>query len=831
MTPDKNTPGTVMQSLGKWLVAGLVLLLLNACGGGDDSKLGINQVVARKTMVVGTAAEMAQKREATKSAKNRLPASVTHKKHINGVAVADDAPHPYIMSSGHILVNTSQLGLVQVAIHENLQGKVSDIAPASFHTSDPTVVSAVRADPAHPNAVLLTMTGKKGNSFITSFEPNGNAVSKFMVLAAQPKEDVLVISDPDIHPMLCKIFEYNGGLQACHVETATDFDQGNSGVNFTIDDYLSPTRSQNAILFEDDVSSKIQALDVASKRAIYFEKIDTLFIVQSGKANQTRVPSYSGDFNHPVFRKSDRNALFIERVATQKEFNDYIDYGGLLTSSPLRDINQTDVLEHDIAPGNPAKGVLSAIVLHDGTRHSVTEKTLLAAVNGDRSKIRQHIYTMRQRGQLADESRLTCTITGNATHIIPSITFSSFHSSASTRLSGQSTWNGGHPNISLDLNPFANLGGQVEVTSGVSVSVGCAIELINIPLSEWGVPILGKIKLGVPVSVATEFGVEGSGKVVMVTPKFHVSAPNNATAPGKVGVSYTPSGGFKTDFDMETSIAKNHLGLAQGTNVGSSISGQTKVGMEMGAGIEMGLELSAKVNAWLFKVEVEADVANVLLGLKTKGEYTIDYAKGTSRKVSSEGEAGVGVFFEVAPTISVKTSFFSLSYNLFDLDVKPIWIYKFPYSEEPEEPLEPAEKRFDMFFGGCFLSSGSVCNEIPSSAYSPLKVSGISSSELTSFPRPYISEAPNSGYRYYYTYIDKPTGQIRKLQLPVTIEPDGTATVQKTGITDIVQEYIVSDSHQVEYQLNNILYIGTGCRFWHGSTTVTSIPTYECAAY
>lgn len=816
-----------MQQRGSGLAVGsmalllmLLLLLLNGCGGTA-------QVPAQKIVVVGTAAEMTQKRDATRSRKNRQHTGVLHSKHINGVAVADDAPHPYILSSGHILVDINQLGSVQVAMHENLQGKVSDVVPASFHNSDPTVVSAVRPDPAHPNAVLLTMTGKKGNSFITSFDPSGNAISKFMVLAAQPKEDVLVISDPDIHPTLCTIGQVSGGEVVCFFETSTDFDQGNSGVNFSVDAYLSQAPN-TVILFEDSVASKIAALDVASKRAIYFEGIDTLFIVRRGNNNQARLRTFSGGFNKPVLRKTERNALYIERVATQKEFNDYIDYGGLLTSSPLRNAEQTDVAAHDITPDRPAKGELTAVVLQDGSRHTVTEANLLGVVNGDRSKIRQHVYTLRQPGQLASESPLTCTITGDATHGVPSISFTSFHSNASARLSGQTAWNGGKPNIALDLNPYANLGGQVEVKSGAGAHVGCKIELLHVPISEWGVPILGKIKLGVPISVATEFGVEGSGKAVLVTPKFHISARNTPNAPGKVGVSYTPSGGFKTDFDMETSIAKNRLGLAQGTDVGKS-SAQAKIGMELGTGIQMALELTAKVNAWLFKVEVDAEAANVLLGIKTKGEYTIDYAKGTSKKVSSESEAGIGVFFEVAPTISVKTSFFSLSYNLFDLDVKPLWIYKFPFSEEPEEALEPAEKSFSMAFGGCFLNSS--CNEIPASAFSPIRVTGTYSSELIAFQRPNISEKPNSGFRYYYTYTDKPTGQIRKSQLPVTIEPDGSLKIQKTGITDIVQEYIVSDSIQINYQLNNFSFFGTGCRFWHGSTAVTSIPANECSIY
>ncbi len=107
MSNDTNTARAAMRHLGAWLATGLVLLLLNACGGGSDSIE--NQIVVRKTMVVGSAEEIAQKRNATKSVKkNKLNASVLHTKHVKGVPVSDDAPHPYILSSGHIsCMNTS----------------------------------------------------------------------------------------------------------------------------------------------------------------------------------------------------------------------------------------------------------------------------------------------------------------------------------------------------------------------------------------------------------------------------------------------------------------------------------------------------------------------------------------------------------------------------------------------------------------------------------------------------------------------------------------------------------------------------------------------------
>ncbi len=598
----------------------------------------------------------------------------------------------------------------------------------------------------------------------------------------------------------------------------------------------------NAIFFEDNVADKIQELDVASKRAIYFETIDALFIIQPGRGNQIRSFIYSGD--NPVLQ--DRGtALYIERVATQKEFSDYIDYGGVLTSSPLRNPAQTDVADYEIKPGKPAVGELTDIVLHDGTRHSGTEATLLAAVNGDRSKIKQHIYTMRQAGQLGiGLDDLRCAITGDTTRVTPSIKFTSFQTRTSAQLEGDFSWNGGAPNILLDLSPFVKIGGQMEVTTGGRAGIECRIQLLDVPLSEWGVPILGQIKLSVPVFIAAGFEVTASGKVILSTPKFLVSDQTNFDSPGKVGVSYTPSGGFKSDFGMKTSTAKNRLGIVQGTNAASSDSsnltaqGQVTVGMGMSAGAEMTLRLAAQVKLWLAKLEINAEAGNVFLGFKVKGQYVIDYDKNTSRKTRSDGDAGIGVFFQVSPSINVDTPFFRVSYNLFSLDPLPIWIYKFPFNndDEKEEPLEPAETRFGMDFFECQLNPNTrdTCEPIHSSALPPITINKdtvIYSSETISFDSSAVRTTSTAGFKYFYAYRDKPTDQLLKFQLPVTIDSDGTATVNKTGITDIVYEYIISDPHGIDFISDNMRTTGVACRVWRGrNNNIPDIPANECGA-
>lgn len=825
-----SSVGDSLSIIGRicgWLLTSIVLLV-SACGGGVS--LPPVPGTAAKVVVVGTPDEITAKREATKSGKKRKKDPLLqYTSHVNGVAVAPDAPHPYILNSGQVLVGTKQLGEVQVAMHENANGKVSDVLAATFQSSDLSIVSAVRADPSHPNAALLTTTGKKGNSFITSYDQSGNAISKFMVLLAEPRDDVLVISDPTIHPTLCTIRVDKWGSEFCDLDSGTDFDQGNTGARFDIDNYLQANNQDlHAIVFDDVALSKIDTSTLELKSAIYFEAIDTMVVFSRHGTQKKRVPLEAAG------RESSglQTGYLIERVATQKEFNDYLDFGGVLTSSPLRDTSQTTTVIHDIPAGSPVKGVLSAVVLRDGTRLNVNDPTLLGTVSADMPGVKERVYTMLQAGQLTSDSAFECKVKGEGGDT-PTIAFTAFHSEASARLSGNFLWNGGKPDISLDLNPFVNLGGQIAIESKSSASISCSIDLIKIPMSEYVIPLFGRVQVEVPITAKTEFAVKASGTAVLVSPKFHISAQDSVDKPGKLGVSYTTAGGFKSDFDMKTTLSAHRLGVAQGSNVGKD---GTKVGMELAAGIDAGLALSAKVKTWLFKAEVKADVLDMFLGFKAGGAYTMDYTKQTSKKVASEGEAGIGAFLTVDPTITVKTSFFNVSFNLFSFEGPTFWIYKFPLvdSTEPDEPLAPSEKDMNLDFLTCVFDQpipggliSPYCRPVVFNPVKSLILKAVVSSKAISFLSPQRGRLP--GYKYFYVYKDVPTGQTRKLGLPVTVAADGSLAVQKAGVGNILYEYLISDVYTFANipgeAINNS---GPGCYYW--LTQSSSAPAFLDAA-
>lgn len=768
-----------------------IAILLASCGDrgkGDPPEL--------KRVVIGTSAHIKAKRDSTHGSGRALTKGVSHVSFKDGKPILADAPHPFIMSSGSVMVAAKKNGLVQVAYHEDGKGKLSDAVPSKLLISDTSIVSDVVIDPAHPNAALVTLSGKKGNSYITALDARGDAISKFMILSAEPAKDVLVVSDPDIHPMLCKGLGFSEQSLACYTATGTDFDLGHVGDQFNMDHYLkNGTTDKKFLAFDDASTKKLIALndgnsDNFDKRAIYFEHIDTLVVMNDGssKLADMRVVGSSAEGELPS-----RNALSIKYIATQEEFNKYIDYGDKLSSSPLRDFNQQDVLSHVITPDQPAEAILVGVVLADNTELSVSADSLQRLESSSRYPVTTHIYRLRQKGDVELSSGLECRASVTAGKLLK-FGLKSLKSVATVTLGGNFDWSGGRPHVGVDLNPQVNVGGMLNFGLDGRVAMTCGVELLEIKLAEWGIPVFGNVHVAMPLELKVELGVNGSGDLVLALPAYDLGSPDGTSRPGKVGIQYTPDGGFKTDFAMKSTLAKDRMGVAEGTKLKDKAVGE--IGMDHEAGVAAGLNFRAKVKSWIFNAEVDASVAEILVGASTEGSYKIDTDQQVSKRVSSEGESGIGAFFSVSPTIQIKTTFFSLSFNLFEFKVKPLWFYRLPVSEEKEEIFEPIENEDSFKFVKC-RDYSSPC--IKQSEIIPFNVDYITSSQKFE-----ISESrsmPFDGapyFTYKYVFKDKTTGNLIYKEIPMVQvdEDDYVHRAYKYGVTNVLAEAVISNIKQ-----------------------------------
>lgn len=781
----------VKRVLYRAVCTGLALVLV-ACGNGGK---GIPP--EEKHVVIGTADHIKAKRESTHHLSKKLPFGVTHKRIKDGLQLADDAPHPYTLSSGTVLLTARNNGLARVAFHENGLGTISNAVPASFQVSDSSIVSAATADPQHPNAVFLTLTGKKGNSYITGLDARGDAISKFMVLAAVPDDDVLVVTDPSIHPMLCSSKVEPRFGTVCNYATSTNFDLGESGSGFSLDVFLKDgTSTQNYILFDDASIAKLKDLDANStstfkRKAIYFEKIDTLFVMGVGPSKVERMAVIGRDPTDPAdsdpYRALWLNSLPIHHVATQEEFNTYIDFGGKLTSSPLRDFGVTDILTHEITPDNPAEPVLVGAVFLDGSRVSASNESIRSIAGVSRSSIQSYIYRMRQVGENLDsaEGGLECSVSATAGRL-DKFAITSLKSIAKLTLDGDFNWNEGRPNLGVDLNPQVNSGGQVKFFLDGRAKLDCGIELYNMKASEWGIPLFATVQFSIPVSFVTGIGINGSAEMVLALPGYNLGSPSDTNKPGKVGINYSPTAGFKSDFQMQSTVAKDHLGIAEGTKLRDSTTGEIGMGFEVG--VNASLALRAMVNTWILRAYADATIGNILVGFKADGAYDIDTKKKTS-KMSPKGDAGFGAFLEFSPTISVKTKFFTWSFNIYEYVVPPWWWYKLPMREGVEEPFEPEENNDHAVFTYC--NANSPCSAQTGRTYKTGYVSSTEKLEIDS-----IEKIPDFYYygQYFYRYVfrDKITGALKLNTIPMNEADDGSLKVFKYGAVDILAEGVVT---------------------------------------
>lgn len=805
-------------------------LLLASCGGSGDRIIAPPSLeeaapaAQLKRIVIGTPEHRQTLRESLRRPPKPLPPTLSYRQSRNGQPIASDAPSPYIASAGMVLAHAQAKGTVQVAYHEDRAGRVARDVPHRFEVSDTSIVAAAEHDPEHPNAVLLTLTGRRGNAYVTALDAAGNAMSKFMVLSATPRDDVAVIDDPDIRPVLCPIILVDAH-NACDLNASTDFIEGGmTGPKFSADAFLDGLGPFTAAVVFDAASLERLRPYMASgkKNAIYFETLDVLMVMDPSYQQQTALVTLARDGR--TVAPATYMAYWIDHMATQKEFNTYLNYGGQLASSPLTAPGVTDHLQFEITPDKPAQAVLTAIELTDGTRLSASAGTLSALTQQHGAAIRNQVYELRQQGPAGMVGTgLECRTVVTAGRLL-NHAFTTFKSVASAELGGSFLWSDGHPTMSVDLNPMVDVGGQLKLGLDGSVALECEVPIYERTLAEWGVPILGNVKVVAPLSFKVELGVEGAGDLVLVLPRYNVSDPSNLSAPGKAGLRYAAGSGFKSDFNMKATLAKDELGIAEGTKLKDAVAGS--VGLSYKAGFGVDLTLRASVKTWLFKADVDATVVDALAGVGLFGEYRIDTAKQTSQRVASDGQAGLGIFANFRPTVTLKTRWFNLSLNLFSVgDIPPLWLYRFPFAAGAEQKFEPAETESTLRLRDCLLGENS-CNDSPLASLSALPY--VNSSQQFLMKRP-TEQAMWQAYKYSYRYAvrDKDSGRIVVTRIRLEELGDTLANLQlralKYGATNVLWESVTSD---IFHEEGGKQY----CHFWsNGDSSQVPLAVQRCS--
>jgi LysM repeat protein len=323
--------------------------------------------------------------------------------------------------------------------------------------------------------------------------------------------------------------------------------------------------------------------------------------------------------------------------------------------------------------------------------------------------------------------------------------------------------------------------------------------------------ILHKVGFGETVdSIVGQYDNISASTVIEYKPNG-ISDPSNLSAPGKAGLRYASGSGFKSDFNMKATLAKDELGIAEGTKLKDSVAGS--VGLSYKAGLGAELTLRAAVKTWLFKAEVDATVVDALVGVGMFGEYRIDTAKQTSQRVASKGDAGIGIFGNFRPSIQVKTRWFNLSFNLFSVgDIPPLWLHLFPNSPGSERKFEPAETEGALRFRDCLLGEIS-CDDSPLTNLSALPY--VNSSQQFVMTRP-TEQAMWQGYKYSYRYAvrDKDSDRVVVTRIRLEELGDTLANLQlralKYGATNVLWESVTSDTFREEGGRQYCLYWSNG---------------------
>jgi hypothetical protein len=379
-------------------------------------------------------------------------------------------------------------------------------------------------------------------------------------------------------------------------------------------------------------------------RAIYFPKKDLLVTTVHGDLTGTGTPGGTYEVS-------------IGAAVSQADFATYVDFGGVLTSSPLHDANTSETGALSFASNGAAslgatQPVKVGVVLADGRKVMASEADF-AALEG---KAVRRIVAYPQPGEPLSEA-LTCETDKSA----GAIDWRALYSTAETKLAADAKWNGGKPSIALDLTPHVRVGGQVGFAG--SFEGTCEKTMFEVPVAEWGIPLFGNVGVNAPVKV--ELRVKADGSVTVMTPRFELGSAKDTSQPGKIGFSYAVGGKFTVDRDLAMTSSYTSLGAVEGSAEGNAH-------VELEAGIAASLGLEAQVKAWIFKASVRADLGDVTFGVKDEADLTVHPA---SMSYDASNHFELGLFPHLAPTLRVDTSFFHKSFNLFSVDLGDVSFY------------------------------------------------------------------------------------------------------------------------------------------------------------
>ncbi|MFO0638978.1 MAG: hypothetical protein U0183_07185 [Polyangiaceae bacterium] len=553
-------------------------------------------------------------------------------------------PATFVRSSGTVVANPRVDGALTIALSRGVSGAPAAVAAGGVVSSDPSVATATVVGAE----LSVTLTGKLGNTYLTTFDAAGNATAKVMVLAAVAQPGTAIVDDEALEPAALQL-----GTYGVPEQLATDFG-GRTNDQALAALYAATPGSNERVgamtfasqdAYEAFAKAAIDAVGMGPNgvRAIYFPKKDLLVTTVHGDISGSGVPGRTYEVS-------------IGAAVSQADFASYVDFGGVLGSSPLHDTNAVETGALSFTSAGKGVGatapVTVGVVLADGRRVMASE----AAFGEAKAKAVRHIVAYPQPGEPLGEA-LTCETSKSA----GKIDWSALYSTAETKLAADAKWNGGKPSIALDLTPQVRVGGQIGFAG--SFEGTCEKTLFEVPVAEWGIPLFGNVAVNAPVKV--EFKVKADGSITVMTPRVELGSAADTSKPGKIGFSYAVGGKFTVDRDLAMKTSYTSLGAVEG-------SAQGNAHVEVEAGIAAALGLEAQVKAWIFKASVRADLGDVTFGVKDEADLTV-YPASMTYDASNTFE--LGLFPRLAPTLHVDTSFFHKSFNLFSVDLGDISFY------------------------------------------------------------------------------------------------------------------------------------------------------------
>jgi hypothetical protein len=565
-------------------------------------------------------------------AEARIPA--WHKAHVRGAL----APSKFIEGSGQTVVyDTRQVAtsLVLRPIH-----KANGVSAAAFNISvESSDESIARATVDASGNVQLAPTGKLGNAYVTSFDKEGKPTNKFMFLAVNPRENTkLVQKDEGVFGL------YDGKLTM-----VTDF-AGQSDVHdaaASMDDLVA---HGGFVALSEATAQKLAAFGIgaapSSPKAVYLSDLDTLLVFESAPY---------------ILRWKGRTLLAFSRYGVQRDFANFVDYGGTLNGSRLSDGSQQGAavdLRADQVSTTPIEvGRLDTA----GRVVRPSDAGYHGLLGPEATRVVKYTVNVPETAGLSEEHKpgIVCSLKGNG-----KLAFRGMQTSASIGFEGSASYENGSPNFALMMHPNANAGGaQVEISGGIDGE--CHYEIAKIPVYEWTLPLVGKAGLAAPIQVGMRLHFGGKGTVQL--PLASVESKLQAGRPGSIGFKYSKEGGFSSELDATFRLNSDHI---EPVDDGDEEEGNLDIVAT--AGLSTGLELEAEIKNWWFKASVNADIANLLFGAR----YTVSQVRHPAAQVVDQTQKlDIGVFPEVAPTLSINTPFFTASLNLFELDIKPLILF------------------------------------------------------------------------------------------------------------------------------------------------------------